>query len=227
MNFTDDEYYERLHLLLERVVLVYCKRLFNNYLESKYLTLFTFLDRNKHRIMHCVRHDSYCCFQNKYKCVLNNAQTFTEYAWSKIYMDVPTRKCVKQGCVCHVLTKSKRMPKLDIEILTFFLREFNIVDFRKFTAVTDLEKFFRFMNNLEYKRVQKDDYDRWWTKIVNSLQFLGMDSSDLDEVRRLVPTPVPVKKVQCTFYYRYLKMNQNHNNKRRETLTSTIQKIFC
>lgn len=195
MILSDREYYERLKLLLERVVLAHCKKLFRNYLQSNYLTLFTFLDRNKHRIMHCFRYDTYCCFKNKYKCVLNNTQTLTEYAWRKIYMDMTTVKCVKDGCICHVLTKSRRMPKMNVDFLTFLIREFNIVEYKKFPAVYELEKFHAFFQNLENTRVTRDEYQRVWNKVSESLMILGLEIELIDDIQMSIPSPVPVKRV--------------------------------
>lgn len=192
---TDTEYYERLRLLLESVVLPFCKRLLNNYLQSQYLTLFTFLDRNKHRIMHCFRHDTYCCFQNKYKCVLNETQTLKERAWGRIFMEVKTKKCIKDGCICHVLTKSRRMPKFDVEILTFLIREFNIIEYKKFPALKELEKFSEYFNELENTRVKKDEYLRNWNTVTSSLLDLGLEPTAIDEVKRIIPSPIPVKQV--------------------------------
>ena len=110
-------------------------------------------------------------------------------------MDMTTVKCVKDGCICHVLTKSRRMPKMNVDFLTFLIREFNIVEYKKFPAVYELEKFHAFFQNLENTRVTRDEYQRVWNKVSESLMILGLEIELIDDIKMSIPSPVPVKRV--------------------------------
>jgi hypothetical protein len=87
------------------------------------------------------------------------------------------------------------MPKMNVDFLTFLIREFNIVEYKKFPAVYELEKFHAFFQNLENTRVTRDEYQRVWNKVSESLMILGLEIELIDDIQMSIPSPVPVKRV--------------------------------
>ena len=84
---------------------------------------------------------------------------------------------------------------MNVDFLTFLIREFNIVEYKKFPAVYELEKFHAFFQNLENTRVTRDEYQRVWNKVSESLMILGLEIELIDDIKMSIPSPVPVKRV--------------------------------
>ncbi|XP_063447022.1 uncharacterized protein LOC134726547 [Mytilus trossulus] len=194
------ENYERLNELLTRLVYPTCEKILDNHLRANKVSIYQFLETNKHRIVHCFRVKSPCCSLHA-NCTYPIKATLTQRQWSFLYKDEEKNVCTKPVCICNVVTTCKKFRNLNLNVICFLIIEFSMLNGLNMEALKRLNVFNQEMQDIRTGIVPYSEFQTKWNTTTDSLMVLGVTQQQIDRIKKIrvnrTPTPTAIDDRGC------------------------------